>query len=186
MRKHIIIIDGIARVGEHYPQSAKHKETGEEYSVRDLELSGGLPVGIHTQPEAVAPWGDWMPIYPAIEEIVAKIGARASSGRVISSDDIPAERPDWLRDAWRDDGAKIRVDMTVARQNKLDRVIRPERNRRLAESDIEIAKLDGGGVAQALKAKRQALRDLPATIKAQLEVINDPAALVAFEPEWPI
>lgn len=121
MRRHVITIDGIARVGEHYPNRARHKETGEVRFVRDLAHAGIVPAGIKVMPEADAAglWGDWEPIYPEPAEIVAKFHpdkrAKVTGARVIAPVDIPADREPFLRDAWEDDGETIAVNMVKAR-----------------------------------------------------------------------
>ena len=96
------------------------------------------------------------------------------------SSDLPPSRA--FRNAWARNGSGVAVDMGKARAIKMDR-IRAERDRRLAETDKDVARLDGAAIPQPLKAKRQALRDIPQT--ANLDAIADPAALEAFEPVWP-
>jgi hypothetical protein len=63
--------------------------------------------------------------------------------------------------------------------------IRAERDVRLAATDIDVFKLDGQAIPAPLKAKRQALRDIPATVQADLNSAATPEALEAFEPTWP-
>lgn len=87
--------------------------------------------------------------------------------------------------AWEMDNDGLpKVNMPKARVIKTDR-IRVIRNERLAESDIDIVKLDGGAAPPELKAKRQALRDLPAIIQSDLDAITTPEALEAWQPGWP-
>lgn len=91
-----------------------------------------------------------------------------------------------FHNCWRDDGTgKVVVDMPLARTQRL-REIRTERDRRFAPLDNEWMKATGQGnkaEAEALEAKRQALRDIPQNI--DLEAVTTPEALEAFEPNWP-
>ena len=87
--------------------------------------------------------------------------------------------------AWEMDvDGRPKVNMAKARPIKIDR-IRVERNARLAATDSEVSKLDGAAIPAALKTKRQALRDLPVTIQPDIDAINTPVALEAYEPSWP-
>lgn len=108
--------------------------------------------------------------------------AEVTATRRIESADIPPQAT--LKDAWRDTGSAIRVDMPVARTLVTARV-RTERDRRLAETDKEVLTLDGEAIPGLLKAKRQALRDLPISVQADLDAITTPEALEAYEPAWP-
>jgi hypothetical protein len=111
------------------------------------------------------------------------VPADALDVRVMPAADVPADRR--FRAAWRlaADGA-IAIDMGVARAIQLARV-RAARDRRLATLDGPMLRaLDQGDVAtlDALKARRQALRDLPETLAPSIEAACDPAALGAI---WP-
>lgn len=86
------------------------------------------------------------------------------SYRRIADADIPPDRT--FRDAWEDDGVGIRHNMTKARMLHLDRV-RVARERVLSKLDAEWMRAQGQGKkdeADVVEAKRQALRDLPATL----------------------
>lgn len=93
--------------------------------------------------------------------------------------------PDARAGAWEMgvDG-RPRVNMAKARPIKTDR-IRVERNARLTATDAEVSKFDGATIPGPLRAKRQALRNLPAVIQADLNAITTPVALEAYEPPWP-
>ena len=93
---------------------------------------------------------------------------------------IPSSRT--FRGAWRiGAGGGVEIDMPVARAIKMES-IRRERDLLLAQTDVEIAKLDGSNPPPALIAKRQALRDLPATIQGTLDAIMTPDELERYQP----
>jgi hypothetical protein len=94
-----------------------------------------------------------------------------------------------LRDAWRlkAAGDGVEMDMPAARVIRTD-AVRVERNERLKEADIEYSVADEKGDAPGKSAagvKRQALRDIPATIQPDLEAITDPETLENCAPAWP-
>lgn len=79
------------------------------------------------------------------------------------------------------------VNMSKARIIKTD-LIRRERDKRLAVEDIELMKAEEGGnpgEATRIRAKKQALRDIPATVQPDLNAITTPEDLEAYEPAWP-
>lgn len=87
--------------------------------------------------------------------------------------------------AWEMDSDGLpTVNMEKARAIKTDKV-RVERNRRLADSDKEISRLDGAAVPGPVRAKRVALRNLPATIQPDLNALSTPVMLEAWQPVWP-
>lgn len=103
---------------------------------------------------------------------------------VIRKADIPHNRR--FRDAWRKAGRGVTVDVTAAKGIVLADV-RAERTRRLDESDKEKIRLDEVGTPQeqkALREKRQALRDLPAIVEAQIAVMTA-EQLEAYQVAWP-
>ena len=91
-----------------------------------------------------------------------------------------------FRGCWRNDGAGgVHVDMPLARAQRMVE-IRGARNARLTASDALMARArdqEKQAEIEALKAMRQALRDIPQHM--DLTLINDPAELEAFEPDWP-
>ncbi len=76
------------------------------------------------------------------------------------------------------------VNIVDARVVVVNRV-RFERDVRLRETDLKVLELDGGGVPVSLKNKRQALRDMPATVTTEISTITDPVVLEAYQPSWP-
>lgn len=90
--------------------------------------------------------------------------------------------PDYsFRDAWTHD---LTIDMQKARLIHLDR-LRLERNEKLTASDIEYMKaMESGDMLRinAIKLKRQLLRDMPTNIASDLENIDNPADLKNFRP----
>jgi hypothetical protein len=111
------------------------------------------------------------------------VPADALDMRVVPADAVPADRR--FRAAWQlgAEGA-VAIDMGLARAVQLAR-IRAARDRRLAALDGPMLRaLDQGDTAtiEALKARRQALRDLPETLAPSIHAAGDPAALAAI---WP-
>lgn len=98
--------------------------------------------------------------------------------------DLPGRR---FRNAWRPAGGKVIVHMPLAREQVLAE-IRTERNARLDASDREQARLaDVGTKAEvdAIKLQRQALRDLPEAVAADLSRLTTVEALESYKPTWP-
>ena len=92
------------------------------------------------------------------------------------------------RNCWRWVAGAIVVDMTEYRGEYL-KTLRLERDSRLDASDKISARLeDLGTPAQiaAHKAYRQALRDLPATVQADLAGIGTANGLENYVPPWPV
>ena len=89
-------------------------------------------------------------------------------------------------DAWRHSGGgQLQVDMPEARKIKMDRN-RTERAPRLNALDKDWMRATGqgdSGTASTVEARRQILRDLPATF--DLDAISTPEELEAFQPAWP-
>lgn len=100
------------------------------------------------------------------------------------ADSLPQSRR--FRNAWRHDGEKPVVNLPLARAQVLSE-IRAERNAKLDASDKELARLTDVGSAKELediKAKRQALRDLPAVVAAELSALTTVAELEQYRPQW--
>jgi len=96
--------------------------------------------------------------------------------------DLPLEV---FRDSWRVVGGRVVIDMPLARQQRMNE-IRAERDKRLAATDgifLSAQEQNRANEIAELKAKRQALRDIPQSIN--LDSITTPDELAAFEPEWP-
>ena len=94
-------------------------------------------------------------------------------------------KPKLFMGAWRHAAeGQIVVDMPAARKLKIDQ-IRGERDGRFPPLDAEWMKAVGQGdsaAAATVEAKRQHLRDLPQNLN--LDAIETPEALAAFEPDW--
>lgn len=81
----------------------------------------------------------------------------------------------------------IGTDMARARAIKTER-IRAERNARLPDEDvnyIRAAEANDAALKSAIAVRKQALRDLPATIQPALDAILDVRSLDAYDPAWP-
>jgi hypothetical protein len=90
--------------------------------------------------------------------------------RIVDESDVPQDR--LFRMAWFDEGAgKIAHDMVKVRDTHLER-LRAERNDQLDALDRDWMRATGKGdkaEAEAIEAKRQALRDMPVTVAPALE-----------------
>lgn len=99
---------------------------------------------------------------------------------IFDETEFPQDR--YFRNAWHlDQNNKVGIHMGKAKNQKMEE-IRLKRNAALDATDKEMAKLTEQGrnaESNALKAKRQALRDLPQTIN--LEGLT-PDQLKAFDP----
>jgi hypothetical protein len=97
--------------------------------------------------------------------------------------ELPSRR---FRNQWHHDGTRPAVDVAKARAQILAE-LRAERDKRLAASDADKARLDdvGTGPQKAALAKyRQALRDVPAAVAVDVAAL-DAAALESYTPAWP-
>jgi hypothetical protein len=118
----------------------------------------------------------------------ATVGQTAVSWRV--SDEVisrPASRA--FRDAWTDDnpGEQVDVDMPKARAIKTGKV-RAERNIRLVADDLEYMKADEADDdtrKRRVANRKKKLRDLPADIQSDLDALDTPEVLEAYQPAWP-
>jgi len=125
---------------------------------------------------------------------VARIVARreAEGCTIVKTDatgaDLPNERAGQsrkFRNQWRWDGSKIEPDLPLCREQVMAEV-RAERNAKLSDTDGEaVRNQERGQPDQALKDYRQALRDLPATVQAQVDALNTAVSLEAYTPTWP-
>jgi|1_EtaG_2_1085319.scaffolds.fasta_scaffold12039_4 hypothetical protein len=94
-----------------------------------------------------------------------------------------------FRKAWKfkADDTGIEVDMVEAAKIKTD-MIRGERNKKLADLDVEYIRADEGATG-ADKAKiiekKQKLRDFPDTVQTELKALKTPKELDDFSPSWP-
>jgi len=106
------------------------------------------------------------------------------SHREMPDDVIPTDRT--FRDAWADTTPEltIDIDMAKARNIHLDR-IRIKRNAELSKLDIQATKAQDIGDAETLtqiRARKQELRDLPATLAPTLASAASVDALKAIQP----
>ena len=98
---------------------------------------------------------------------------------IIDASSIPSDRT--FRDAWEQDGAKIKIDMPKARVIYMDK-IRVVRNKELEKTDkIILRDEEQGKDVSALKTERQSLRDIPQNL--DLESASTPEELTAIWPE---
>ena len=91
------------------------------------------------------------------------------------------------RSAWRMVAGTLTHDMPIARNLKMTE-IRAERDQQLAITDGQMARAQEVGTPAevvTLRNKRQALRDLPVTVEAELAVIQSVDDLATYEPTWP-
>lgn len=100
------------------------------------------------------------------EAFVARVRAKdvpADATDVVEIDDQVDLTDRTFRDAWDVVGGAVVVDLPKARDVHMER-IREARDAELEASDVEMTRaLENGDDITALKAKRQALRDLPQT-----------------------
>jgi CheY-like chemotaxis protein len=106
------------------------------------------------------------------------------SHRQMPDDAIPTDRT--FRNAWADITPEliIDVDMTKARNIHLES-IRIKRNAELAKLDIEAIKaqdMDNAETLAQIRARKQELRDLPATLAPTLASAASVDALKAIQP----
>jgi hypothetical protein len=106
------------------------------------------------------------------------------SHREMPDDAVPTDRT--FRDAWTDTTPEltIDIDMAKARDIHLGR-IRIKRNAELSKLDIQAIKAQDIGNAETLmqvRARKQELRDLPATLASALASAASIDALKAIQP----
>jgi hypothetical protein len=132
---------------------------------------------IYTRPDGgvsiVTPSGEI-----SIEDVIKKdVPNDAINIQIVDASEVPSDRT--FRNAWKQQGALVEVDMAKARVIHLDK-LREQRKPILAALDIEwmmaVAKSDTE-TARAIEGKRQALRDMPTDIDAQLKQAATPEEL---------
>lgn len=118
----------------------------------------------------------------ALERALKKdIPADATNVQVIEKNAIPNDRT--FRDAWAQNGKAVHVDMPKARELHMGR-LRKMRNEKLDQLDKDFNRASGQkkqAEADAIEAKRQRLRDMPATF--DLSAAKTPDELKAMMPE---
>jgi hypothetical protein len=138
------------------------------------------------------------------EAQAATLGKTVDELRMETIEKIQASRPDLVgitpihvddadiddplsfgREVW---GHGAKLNMSKARAIKTNQ-IRPERNERLVALDIDYMRADEAGDTaekERVAVVKQELRDLPATIQPDLDKIDQPEELEAYEPTWPM
>lgn len=117
----------------------------------------------------------------AIDADIAKGMIRAASWRRIEAKDVPSDRT--FRNAWRDTGRAVVVDMATARGIHRER-LRRLRAPLLAALDVDYQRADevrDDRAKTAIIAKKQALRDV--TTDPAIDAAETPEELAAVEPE---
>lgn len=121
-------------------------------------------------------------VIPAVDDYDAVIERSIPPGvayNIVDVTTIPSDRT--FRNAWVKGVDRVEVDMPKAREIHMGR-IRKARGKELDKSDIGVSKeVENGPVSKALKDKRQALRDLPATF--DLSIATNPEELKALWPD---
>jgi len=117
-----------------------------------------------------------------IDAEIAKssLGQPVVSWRPLDPADLPIDRI--YRNAWRDVGGKIEHDMPQVREIALTRV-RRDRAALLTQLDADWMRATGQGKRQeadAVEARRQALRDRPAVLAASLASATTPEQVTAL------
>jgi hypothetical protein len=111
-----------------------------------------------------------------------KLPTDAINPRWCAANEIPGDRD--FRGAWTDNVSEINIDMAKARNIHLQQ-IRVKRNLELAKLDIQATKAQDVGDAETLaqiRARKQEMRDLPATLAPTLASAVSADALKAIQP----
>lgn len=118
-----------------------------------------------------------------IPSLIRKVVPPDASGvRVVDELEMPSDRT--FRDEWEDDGMLVKVNMPKSRVTHLNR-LREKRKPILAMLDVEWSRAmaqKNQTLADQIEAKRQALRDMPQTVRAELDQAKTPDELKAIEP----
>jgi len=111
----------------------------------------------------------------SIEELAEKDVPDGRNWRIVDVSNIPQDRT--YREAWTDDSATetIQVDMDKARKIHMDKIIRPMRDKKLRDLDIEQMK------GKNVQEQKQTLRDIPQ--KYDLSGAETPEQLKAMIPD---
>lgn len=163
MRTFIFIKDGVARVARTYALG---------------------PGGRTITPDIEGTMEELVPAPDMADEIKRwrrENEAGVTSVREIAEADIPDDAS--FKEAWRDDGEKVVVDMSTARAIHMDR-IREARDRELAALDFETMRAVGAGddaKRDEVETRKQALRDIPQTF--DLSQAKTPDELKDLWPE---
>lgn len=101
---------------------------------------------------------------------------------IVNTSELPHDR--YFRPAWRWGGAAITFDLQACRERHLNK-LRRARNSKLQDSDSDfIRALEQGNQTQldALKAYRQALRDMPQNSAAEFSNATTPETIKVIRP----
>lgn len=94
---------------------------------------------------------------------------------------LPPKAHRRFRSCWRWQGSAVGVDMPLARAQRLGE-LRAQRDGLLADTDGPLLRdQEQGKDVSALLARRQALRDLPVRMAAELDALDTPDALLRYE-----
>jgi len=102
----------------------------------------------------------------------------------IHRDNLPGRK---FRNCWQFIAGTVAVDVILARQQVVSEV-RRERNQKLTVSDGEMLRRIERGTAEqqaAYRQYRQRLRDVPAVVTAELELLATARQLEDYRPVWP-
>ena len=132
--------------------------------------------------KVIVPTPEFLANGGTLADIITKSVPLGSVAEIVEDTTIPSDRA--FRDAWKKSGAKIDVDMPKARIIHMKK-IRFVRDKELVKSDIQITiEMEKGAVTQALKDKRQKLRDIPQTFDLSVYTTADELK-VAWPPDLP-
>lgn len=123
--------------------------------------------------------GFWVrpPTFDVVDAEVKRAKPGALAWRFIAEADLPARR---YRNAYRDTGQAIALDMPHARELRLA-ALRAERAARFAELDADYVKaMQRGQGAQAVADEAERLREMPVTLAPLLDAAADADALDAI------
>lgn len=118
----------------------------------------------------------------AHKDVLIDRGETATFQGIVGTNQLPNNR--YFRNAWRWNGTALDFDLPACRERHLNK-LRRVRTDKLQDSDPDfIRALEQNNTTQlnALKAYRQALRDMPQSIAAELTSATTPDAIRAIRP----
>ena len=164
MRTFIVTKNGVARVMRTYPLGMDNRTI-----TPDMPADTPIKTPAPDATDVIA--AQWHSAH----------SAAVTSVREIAEADVPALHE--FKDAWRDSGAAVDVDMPEARNIHMGR-IRVKRDKKLAGLDLAYMIADENGDnpgKAAIAQQKKALRDLPAT--HDLSGHTTPESL---KDDWPV
>lgn len=107
-----------------------------------------------------------------------------ASHRSMPDSAIPTDRE--FRAAWSDTTPALSIDIDMSKARAVHMAnLRAKRNAELSKLDIDATKAqdtgDSSGLA-SIRSRKQALRDMPQTIKSKIDAANSVSALKAIQP----